>query len=305
MRARYRIAIALCLIAAYLSLRLGSPAAAPQASDRTYDEIETRLLPLATRLGKPQAGDWLLSHPEKGQTFPQYLDSTPVRRSQKLTTIYVVLLGEFTPAQRKVLATTQEYLGLAYQSPVKVLHELALDTVPAKHRRRRSDGITEQLQTGYILNQILRKCRPDDALACLCFTASDLYPDDRWNYVFGQATLADRTGVWSIHRFGNPDESDEAYALCLRRMVHTAAHETGHILSIQHCTAFECCLNGSNSLSELDRQPLHLCPVCLRKVLWNVQADPAEYLAGLEKFCVQHNMDDEAKWYAAVQERLK
>ena len=236
---------------------------------------------------QPESGDWLLSHPEGGQTFDQYLAAEPVRRSQKLTTIYLLLLGDFTPEQRKVLATTQEYLSLFYQSPAKVLREMPLADIPARARRQ------EQIQTGYVLNEVLLKGRPADALAYLCFTSSDLYPDDRWNYVFGQATLGDRTGVWSIYRNGDPAESDDLFAKCLRRTMHTASHETGHILSIQHCIAFECNMNGSNSLSESDRRPMHFCPVCLRKVLWNLQADPDAYLAALEKFCRDHDLADE------------
>jgi archaemetzincin len=35
---------------------------------------------------------------------------------------------------------------------------------------------------------------------------------------------------------------------------------------IHHCIHFSCLMNGSNHLKELDSQPLHLCPVCLRKL---------------------------------------
>ena len=96
----------------------------------------------------------------------------------------------------------------------------------------------EQIQTPYVLNEVLKPNRPKDALAYLCFTASDLYPDGNWNFVFGQASLRDRTGVWSIHRKGDPAAGAEAFRQCLVRTLHTASHETGHILTIQHCTAF-------------------------------------------------------------------
>jgi archaemetzincin len=32
-------------------------------------------------------------------------------------------------------------------------------------------------------------------------------------------------------------------------------------------------MNGSNHLGELDSRPLHLCPVCLRKLQWSVGFD--------------------------------
>ncbi|MGE5192634.1 MAG: Zn-dependent protease, partial [Deltaproteobacteria bacterium] len=64
-----------------------------------------------------------------------------------------------------------------------------------------------------------------------------LKPGEGWNFVFGQASLSDRVGVWSIYRFGNPEKSADDYKLCLRRTLATAVHETGHMLGIKHCTA--------------------------------------------------------------------
>ena len=43
-------------------------------------------------------------------------------------------------------------------------------------------------------------------------------------------------------------------------------------------------MNGSNSLEESDSQPLELCPVCLRKLQWNVGFDVAERFRGLRDF---------------------
>jgi archaemetzincin len=272
--------------------------------ERTYAEIENRLRPLATKLGPPQPGEWLAEHEEDGQTFAQYLKARPVRRQRDLKTIYVVLLGDFTPAQKKVLETTQQYLAVFYETPVKVHREVPLADVPARVRRKHPTWGMEQIRTPYVLDEVLKPHRPKDAVAYLCFTSSDLYPDDDWNFVFGQASLRDRTGVWSIYRKGNPAENEAAFRQCLVRTMHTATHETGHILTMQHCTAFECNMNGVNSLEEADRRPLHFCPVCLRKLMWNLQADPDSHLAALEKFHREHDLDDHAAWYAAARQRL-
>jgi archaemetzincin len=64
------------------------------------------------------------------------------------------------------------------------------------------------------------------------------------------------------------------FHLCLRRTLSTASHETGHILGMAHCTAYSCLMNGSNHQEEKDRRPMHLCPVCLRKLCWNLQVEP-------------------------------
>src|SRR5262245_16878993 len=80
-------------------------------------EIERSLGPLAEPLGPQQAGDWLSTHPEEGQTFADYVRLKPKRRSGELTSIYLVLLGDFSQEQREVLATAQEYLSAFYQAP--------------------------------------------------------------------------------------------------------------------------------------------------------------------------------------------
>jgi archaemetzincin len=104
--------------------------------------------------------------------------------------------------------------------------------------------------------------------------------------------LRQRIGIWSIYRNGDPDTN---FRLCLRRTLSTASHETGHVLVMAHCTAFLCLMNGSNHQEEKDRRPMHLCPVCLRKLCWNLQVEPVPYLQALASFC--HKNHPEAGWY--------
>jgi len=297
MSASRGISIAICLCLALVA-GCGGDTAAQTTRDRSaLADVETKLTPLAQPLSKPRPGDWLAEHKESGQTFAQYLAAKPVRKSEQLSTIYICQIGDFSPKQEQILDVACEYLSVVYQVPVKRHRKLALADVPPRARRTHPQWGDKQILTTYVLDEILESSRPDDALAYLAFTSSDLYPQDDWNFVFGQAKLRERVGVWSIYRFGDPAESDAAFERCLRRTLSTASHETGHILTIQHCTAFACNMNGSNSLPESDRQPLHFCPVCLRKVCWNLRVDPAEYLASLEAFCRKHKLEEEAEWY--------
>ena len=112
--------------------------------------------------------------------------------------------------------------------------------------------------------------------AYIALTTSDLWPGQGWNFVFGQASVTDRVGVWSIWRNGDPHGDDEAYRTCLRRTLKTASHETGHMFSMQHCTFYECNMCGSNHREESDRQPLWLCPICLAKLCHATGADPGK-----------------------------
>ena len=65
---------------------------------KPYNDLERNLRPLADPLPLPRPGDWLAEHPEPGQTFAEYLDARPVRRSDKLHTIYLCLVGDFSEA---------------------------------------------------------------------------------------------------------------------------------------------------------------------------------------------------------------
>jgi archaemetzincin len=73
---------------------------------------------------------------------------------------------------------------------------------------------------------------------------------------------------------------------------------------MKHCTAYRCLMNGSNHQEERDGRPLHPCPVCLRKLLWNLQVEPAPYLTRLAAFCRRHGLDD-GDWYARAAAALR
>ena len=60
-------------------------------------------------------------------------------------------------------------------------------------------------------------------------------------------------------------------------------------------------MNGSNSLEESDRQPLRLCPPCLKKLQWNRGFDVVARYGKLLDFYRKHGLAPEADW---VEKRL-
>lgn len=220
----------------------------------------THLATLHTPMGEPEFSDWLDMYDEPGQTFPQYVASRPNRPDSLRNKIYVVTLGDVTPKQQEILDLSSEYLGIFYNIEIAQLPPLSLDQVPDTARREGWDS--DQFLTPYILYEMLAPRLPDDAYALLAFTAEDLYPQDDWAFVFGQAALRARVGVWSLHRYGDPSKGPAQFQLALLRTLSTSSHETGHMYGMHHCIRFECAMNGSNSLTESVRRPGYFCPQC-------------------------------------------
>ncbi len=256
-----------------------------------------RLTPLHAPLAKPKPGDWLAQHKEPGQSFDEYLKCRPVTPRGRRSVLYVQAIGPLTPTQRKIVDLTREYLACYFGVTCRKGDDLSDALVPANARRVHPSWGNKQILSTYVLDKVLKPRLPADAAASIALTASDLWPGKGWNFVFGQASLQERVGVWSLHRFGDPNASEKAFQLCLRRTLQTASHETGHMFSILHCTAWQCNMCGSNNLSESDRGPMWLCPQCMAKVCWAGGYDPARRFRRLEEFCRKAGLSDEAEFY--------
>ncbi len=284
------------------------PAAAPAAVTPTLSQIDrarARLIPLHTRLGKPKPGDWLASQKEAGQTFAEYRRDHPTRQPRSRRTMYIQPIGPFSPSAERLIEATTGLLAAFYDAEVKRLPVVAGLSIPAEARRKNPLAGQQQILTTYVLEQMLIPARPKDATAVLALTATDLWPGEGWNFVFGQASLTERVGVWSIARYGNPAESDEAFRSCLLRTLKVATHETGHMLGIQHCTAYACGMNGSNSADEMDRNPLAFCPECSAKIWWACQVKPDDWLAALDAFGEKWELADQTAFWRRSREALE
>jgi archaemetzincin len=283
-----------CTIA--LALTVTSCVKAPDRAERLRSErlaepfegMKKHALPL----GRPEPGDWLNRHHEAGQSLAEFVASHPPRPAPPHDTIEVIPIGDFRPAQERVLKSTAEYLGIFYGMKVHVLGGVPRGAIPDSAVRFRSDLGWEQISTRYVLQDLLPNRRTAGAFAVIALTAEDLYPDSSWNFVFGQASPSLRAGVWSIFRFGDPEASSDAYRRCLVRALKTASHEFGHMLSLRHCIAYECVMNGSNHLDELDHRPIEACPLCLSKLVWSTGADPFDRAQRLHHFFASNGVGE-------------
>ena len=55
-------------------------------------------------------------------------------------------------------------------------------------------------------------------------------------------------------------------------------------------------MNGSNSLVDADNTPLDYCPICHRKLLWNLGCDGTKRYTDLLAFERKHGLEAEARW---------
>lgn len=170
------------------------------------------------------------------------------------------------------------------------------------HVQYKTDGFYEQL----LKTKKKRDSRRE--LLAVAVTMADLYPRDNWNFVYGQARSVDGVGVYSFARldplFEESTETlmrtpllDEHRILILRRSVKILLHELGHLFGLDHCIYYICLMNGANHELEMDRQPLYLCPVCLRKLHSTLKFDVQSVYRHFLQLCEQYQLDAEANWY--------
>lgn len=248
----------LLLIALFVFSGL-SMAEESEVSPDTLEKMMEKLRPLHKKLNKPGPGDWLSIHREQGQTFREYLRCRPVTPRGERSVIYVQPLGDFTRTQRLIVTLTADFMARYFNVPVKIKEDLPLSLIPAKARRTHPTWGMKQILSTYVLGSVLKPRLSGDAAAYNAFTSSDLWPGRGWNFVFGQASIRERVGVWSIYRNGDPDKNPADFRFCLLRTMKTATHETGHMFSMLHCILYQCNMCGSNHREESDRRPIFLC----------------------------------------------
>jgi archaemetzincin len=252
----------------------------------------------------PGQNDWLAVHHENSQTYDEFIQSVHNSPDEIRNVIYLQPIGQFRQGQSPSLDLLKEYTEAYFSMIVEILPVID----------RRSLNLTirlnpysqnRQFLTGDILHNLKRHL-PANAFCVLAITMEDLYPDPRWNFVFGQASVRDRVGVFSFARydpvFYGESRGSQYQKLLLRRSAKVLVHETAHMFSLAHCIFFKCVMNGSNNLQEGDSRPLSLCPVCLRKLRSSIGFDVVARYHRFQQFYSNVGFNFEQEW---VTRRLK
>jgi archaemetzincin len=263
-----------------------------------YPAIIERLRPLHPPPARSRPGMRLVSEADPGQTFAAWRSSGPVTALGARRAIYVQPIGSLDPAERRVVALTVELLELYFGLPVKVLAPLPVgDAWPKEARRADRSWGPDQLQVQYILDSVLAPRVAGDALAVLGLTAHGLWEGDDWTFSYGRTSPEERVAIWTLSRngeLGRDADEQEAY---LRRTFKTTVQEIGHMLSIEHCTAYSCAMTGAEDQAAVDKHPLWMCPECEAKLLAATGVDPAWHYERLIAFFRELDMGEEAWFY--------
>ncbi|XP_067914363.1 archaemetzincin-2 isoform X2 [Heterodontus francisci] len=266
--------------------------------------------------------DWILSHPEPKQDFYTFYSSvhrkTPVSGKN---IIYIQIIGSFGNSEAMTetcIHWLKEYCeAFFYGLKVKFLDPISVSFIGCVFRIN-TYSHNLQIHAGGIL-KYLKKKKPKDAFCIVGITMIDLYPEDSWNFVFGQASLTEGMGVFSFARYDDdfyttnykgklkkkehlvPDDYsvfDRYYtppitSKLLLRSCKTLTHEIGHIFGMHHCQWLQCVMQGSNHLAESDRRPIDLCPICLRKLQCAINFDIKERYKALLRW-IEEDSDPES-----------
>lgn len=303
------LAMGLVLACSEPSSPTHEPSAAPKPPAPAHTKLALDELPLRTQrafaateafppLPTPGPGDWLDVNDEELQTPELYLASEPNFPVAPRNVLYVLPVGPLPAELGPTIDELTSYAHAFFGLEVRVLP--TLDPEALEVTRRVHHG-GPQLNATDILDRMEPQL-PDDAYCMIAVTWSDLYPDDTYNFVFGLARLTARVGVFSFARLhpdfygAYPGERAEIRRLVTRRALAVMSHEIGHMFGIGHCVSFACNMNGSNSLEESDRQPMHPCPVCLRKLHLALGFDPEARYEALAKEYGRLGLVQEDAW---------
>lgn len=243
-------------------------------------------------LKNPTQEEWRYNKKESFQTFQDFQKLKKIKPEEGKNTIYLQPIGEFNILQKKQIELTKQYLAKYFQLETKILPTLSNTIFPKSAERIRSNN-QEQVLASYILDSILIKKKPKDAVVLMGITEKDLFPRPEWNYVFGLASYENGVGVTSMFRFYNGNLTESNFNKSFERLLKISSHEIGHMFGVSHCLNANCVMNGTNNLTETDSHFARACSLCQQKLNSSLKYNNQKRLIELRDFFKKQNLNRE------------
>jgi archaemetzincin len=267
---------------------------------RTAGGMKSALLctGLFPAIPEPRPSDWLAENFEPGQRYSDFLQERMRVPGKEKNRIYIQPIGFFDPVDNLPLELLKTCAQTYFTLGVTLLQPLPIGAGKVRIRYNPFSGIPQMRSTD--LMDMLVSIMPDDAFCMIGITMDDLYPDESWNFVFGEASSADGVGIFSFARYdprfyGEP-WTGSSPSLLLKRACKVLVHETSHMFSLSHCIYFHCIMNGTNHIEESDKRPLYFCPVCLRKLQSSTGFEIVNWYQRLLEFFRSCMFVEESDW---------
>jgi archaemetzincin len=251
--------------------------------------------------------------------------------------ICILPIGDFPANVSPQLVHLKQYAEAFFCIDVKVLPAISLEVTPNRavlslddmHReaglriperkqeimfRYHKKSGQYQLHATSLL-QKLRNTVSEDAICTIAVTMSDLYESKSDLFLAGWAAGNARVACFSFRRYDpltdfsteywhdirplKKKRTQNLYSVLLGRCCRLLVHEVAHMLGIDHCIFFACCMNGSGHLEEDFSQPMYLCPADLRKLQRLCGFDVVARYKKLLVFYKDHGMKEDEEWITA------
>ena len=266
----------------------------------------------------PDIEEWALEDEWEPQTVAEFDTSERWKVSKSRRTIFIQPLAYDSastlsghPSIQQLADFTSTYFGLSVkvQSPLQVtfkgpktafIDDFKIATSPNEFGEKRLSVLSVM---DYLFENL-----PTSAYCVLAITDLDIYEDasiTEGSAIMGRGS-GDRVGILSLYRF-NPNLSakvplkkssrgksstidltddapiDQPLAKWMLPACKTLAHESMHMFGLDHCTHFLCVMNANVSPLDDGKDPIHLCPVCLRKLYNATKFDFKQRFSSLQR----------------------
>jgi predicted Zn-dependent protease len=204
----------------------------------------------------------------------------------------------------------QDFIKDYFSMPVQPLKGQEIDSLPCDAWRS-FGGFVPQADANWILDHVLcplKERHRTSHWGIIALTNEDLLcdPNDVLDYVYGLSNKNDPNlpgiAIISTRRIWQPNAV--GIELSRSRLYKVIAHEIGHLFYLRHCLTHACLMNGVETIDQIDRHPIGLCPDCMAKFCWIAQIQPKTCYEHLIAICQKLNMSNEAGLYQKCLELL-